>query len=127
VELSTDQRGSLAEVAVAHQATRLGVGVLWPLTAGLRYDLVFDVAGQLFRVQCKTARRKEGIVVVNCRSCRRTADGYDRRSYSSEDVDRAKDFDFAATLRRLGAVAQLGERESGTLEVTGSNPVGSIG
>jgi hypothetical protein len=36
MELSTDQRGSLAEVAIAHQAAELGVGVLWPLTAGLR-------------------------------------------------------------------------------------------
>jgi hypothetical protein len=106
-------------------------------------------------------------VIVNCRSCRRTAAGYDRRSYSSDDVDLvaaycaelstsyllepwrfsgqwmvqlrlgptknnqrqrinwAEDFDFAATLSALGAVAQLGERESGTLEVTGSIPVGS--
>ena len=42
-------------------------------------------------------------------------------------VNWADDFDFAARLRRLqGAVAQLGERQSGTLEVTGSIPVGSI-
>lgn len=39
----------------------------------------------------------------------------------------ADDFDFAATIRRhQGAVAQLGERESGRLEATGSSPVGSI-
>jgi PD-(D/E)XK endonuclease len=37
----------------------------------------------------------------------------------------AADFEFAATLRALGAVAQLGERKSGRLEVTGSSPVGS--
>jgi PD-(D/E)XK endonuclease len=42
-------------------------------------------------------------------------------------INWADEFDFAATLRGLqGAVAQLGERESGTLEVTGSSPVGSI-
>jgi hypothetical protein len=40
-------------------------------------------------------------------------------------INWADDFDFAATLARLGAVAQLGERERGTLEVTGSIPVGS--
>ena len=39
----------------------------------------------------------------------------------------ADDFDFVATLgRQQGAVAQLGERESGRLEATGSSPVGSI-
>ncbi len=40
-------------------------------------------------------------------------------------INWADDFDFAARLGALGAVAQLGERESGTLEVTGSSPVGS--
>jgi hypothetical protein len=37
----------------------------------------------------------------------------------------AADFEFAATLRALGAVAQLGERERGTLEAAGSSPAGS--
>lgn len=37
----------------------------------------------------------------------------------------AKDYEFAATLGRSGAVAQLGERVTGSHEVTGSNPVGS--
>jgi hypothetical protein len=37
----------------------------------------------------------------------------------------ADEYDFAARLRAIGAVAQLGERQSGTLEVTGSSPVGS--
>ena len=37
----------------------------------------------------------------------------------------AEDALFAATLGALGAVAQLGERKSGRLEVTGSSPVGS--
>ena len=42
-------------------------------------------------------------------------------------INWADDFDFAATLRRhQGAVAQLGERQSGTLEVRGSIPLGSI-
>jgi hypothetical protein len=37
----------------------------------------------------------------------------------------AKDYEFAATLGRRGAVAQLGERCHGMAEVTGSIPVGS--
>ena len=40
-------------------------------------------------------------------------------------INWAKDFEFASTLRRLGAVAQLGERRHGMAEVTGSIPVGS--
>ena len=40
----------------------------------------------------------------------------------------ADQYDFAATLggQHLGAIAQLGERQHGMLEVTGSSPVGSI-
>jgi hypothetical protein len=37
----------------------------------------------------------------------------------------AKDYEFAATLSRLGAIAQLGERLRGTQEVAGSSPAGS--
>ena len=167
MQLSTDQRGSLAEIAIAGEAARLGVGVLWPLTNGLRYDLVLDVAGRLFRVQCKIGRRVGDVVIIRCRSCRRIPGGYERRSYTVDDTDLiagycaelgvgyllppsafvgraavqlrlaparnnqrhginwARDFEFAATLASLGAVAQLGERQSGTLEVTGSIPVGS--
>jgi hypothetical protein len=40
-------------------------------------------------------------------------------------VNWAKDYEFAATLSASGAVAQLGERQRGTLEATGSSPVGS--
>jgi len=38
----------------------------------------------------------------------------------------ARDYEFAATLSRRGAVAQLGERAAGSRQVTGSSPVGSI-
>src|SRR5688500_7288629 len=37
----------------------------------------------------------------------------------------AADYEFAATLTRLGAVAQLGERRAGSAKATGSSPVGS--
>jgi len=41
-------------------------------------------------------------------------------------INWADDFDFAARLRsHQGAVAQLGERQHGMLEATGSSPVGS--
>jgi hypothetical protein len=40
-------------------------------------------------------------------------------------INWADDFDFAATLERLGAIAQLGERLSGTQKVAGSSPAGS--
>jgi hypothetical protein len=39
----------------------------------------------------------------------------------------ADDYEFTATLgKHPGAIAQLGERERGTLEVAGSSPAGSM-
>jgi hypothetical protein len=144
VTLSPDQTGSIAELAIIHHAARLGVGVARPLTEGHRYDLIFEVGGRLLRVQCKTATRNGDVVVVRCRSCRRSATGFVRRAYNADDVDvlaaycaeldrsylflpetfsgrtalqlrlsparnnqrcginRAEDFDFAATIRVLG-------------------------
>jgi hypothetical protein len=40
-------------------------------------------------------------------------------------INWADEYDFAATLSRYGAIAQLGERQRGTLEVAGSSPAGS--
>jgi hypothetical protein len=47
------------------------------------------------------------------------------RNNQSERINWAEHFDFAATLSSLGAVAQLGERLTGSQKVTGSIPVGS--
>jgi PD-(D/E)XK endonuclease len=42
-------------------------------------------------------------------------------------INWAEDYEFTATLgRHQGAIAQLGERERGTLEVAGSSPAGSM-
>jgi PD-(D/E)XK endonuclease len=48
------------------------------------------------------------------------------RNNQSFGVTWADDYEFAATLGKYpGAIAQLGERERGTLEVAGSSPAGS--
>ena len=166
--MTTDQKGAIAEAAIALAAMKLGIDVYRPLGEG-RYDLVLDVGSRLLRVQCKWAASLNKVLVVRCYTFRRTRTGWKKTTYSSDEVDViaaysldldrcflipielaekrptiqlrvsptlnnqrrrinwADDFDFEATLRRhQGAVAQLGERQSGTLEVTGSSPVGSI-
>jgi len=55
-ELSTDQKGAIAESAVTHTAVRLGIDVYRPVFEGGRYDLIFDLGDRLVRVQCKWAR-----------------------------------------------------------------------
>jgi hypothetical protein len=164
--LTTDQKGAIAEAAIALAAIELGIGVSRPL-GDERYDLVFDLGTRFLRVQCKWASREGEIVLVRSYSCRRTRDGLLRRPYSTDEIDAvaaycaeldrcyllpgqlfggravihlrleptrnnqklgvnwAEQYEFDATLGRFGAIAQLGERQRGTLEVAGSSPAGS--
>jgi hypothetical protein len=167
--MTTDQKGAIAEAAIALAAMKQGVDVYRPLGEGGRYDLILDVGPRLLRVQCKWAARGDQVLVVRCYTFRRTRTSWKKTTYSAEEVDVigaysfdldrcflipieivekrptiqlriaptrnnqrrrinwADDFDFAAKLEEhQGAVAQLEERQSGTLEATGSSPVGSI-
>ncbi len=86
--LTSTEKGSLAEAAISLAAVRTGVVVLRPLTEGRRYDLVFDIALVLYRVQCKWARVQGDRVVVQTSTCRYTpAAGYVRSTYTSEEID----------------------------------------
>jgi hypothetical protein len=155
--LTTDQKGAIAEMAIALAAARLGIPVLKPVIEDHpRYDFVFELRDRFVRVQCKAASCYGDIVVVRCRSGRRTKAGVVMRRYTADEIDafavycidldrcyflpierfegqatihlrlgqarnnqvarthRAEDFEFAATLGRHGAVAQLGERVAGS-------------
>jgi hypothetical protein len=166
--MTTDQKGAIAEACIGAAALKLGVEVYKPVAEGGRYDMILDIGGKLWRVQCKWAARRGETLVVSCQSARRSADGFIRRRYTAEEVDAigayslefdrcflipiervenkpaislrvspclnnqrrrinwADDFDFAATIGRLGAVAQLEERRHGMAEARGSSPLGSI-
>ena len=160
MELTTDQKGGVAELMIASTAAQLGIGVLKPLTDGERYDLIFDMRPGLVRVQCKWAVRQGSVIIVRCQSSRRTANGFLARGYTSDEVDaivaycaelrecyflpislldgrrqiylrlspaknnQSRGVNFAVDYQ-LGAIAQLGERLSGTQEVAGSSPASS--
>ncbi|MDX6707456.1 MAG: hypothetical protein QOI48_3302, partial [Solirubrobacteraceae bacterium] len=67
---------------------RHGIGVLKPMVEGGRYDLVFEMAGHLLRIQCKVARKQREIINVRGRTCRRKAGGgYVRSTYTPDEVD----------------------------------------
>ena len=85
--LTTDQKGAIAELAIARAAAVLGIGVFKPLTDGERCDLIFDLRPRLLRVQCKWASRRGDVVVIRCRSCRRSREGLVHRGYTSAEID----------------------------------------
>ena len=80
-------KGAIAEAAITLAAVRLGFYVLHPLVEGRRYDLVIDTGPSLLRVQCKWARRKGNVVVVDTSTRRLTPHGYVSTTYTPHEID----------------------------------------
>ena len=55
---SPNHKGTIAEAAIALEAACLGVEVFKPLSEHSRADMIFQIAGSLYRVQCKTPAAK---------------------------------------------------------------------
>jgi hypothetical protein len=53
--LSSDQKGNIAELAIAARAIELGVDVYRPFGEGGRFDMIFALGDSLLRIQCKWA------------------------------------------------------------------------
>lgn len=87
LELTPSQKGAAAEAAIAAAAIKLGLVVLRPLCEGARYDLIFDLAPDLLRVQCKWARSVGGVLIVKLATSRCTPNGYVRTTYTSDEID----------------------------------------
>ena len=86
--VDTNRKGNVAELAIAKEAAELGLSVLKPLTEHERYDLVFGIGGELFRVQCKWASRSGDVVQVRLRSSYHSpTQGYVVSTYSSAEID----------------------------------------
>lgn len=86
-EHDPNRKGNVAELKIAAEAARLGSPVLTPMTEHERYDLVFELAGQIVRVQCKSAPRHGDVVAVRFVTNRRGATGYVRTKYTAEEID----------------------------------------
>src|SRR3954471_18368928 len=160
--LSPTQKRSIAEAVIAAQAVKAGVNVLRPLAEGGRYDRLFEIEERSVRVQCKSGKLRDDVVVVPTRTCRHTPRGYVRTTYDASDVDAIAVYSadtercyllpladvgrrgnvylrlaparnnqeiaitYAVDYEFPGAIAQLGERLTGSQEVGGSNPPSSI-
>jgi len=87
--LTSNEKGNIAEAAIALEAIKLGIDVLKPVAEHERYDLVFDVGDRLLRVQCKWGAydRELGVICVRVGGSRHTPRGYVVTSYSPDEVD----------------------------------------
>jgi prevent-host-death family protein len=85
--LTSNDKGNIAEVAIALEAMKLGVDVLKPIGEHGRYDLAFDLGHRILRVQCKTAKRRGEVLVINLVSSWHSPGGYVRNRYEPGEVD----------------------------------------
>ena len=110
----------IAEAAIAEEAVRLGFAVLVPAFGAPRCDMVLEREGRLIRVQCKSAARRDEVVAVRAVTCRRTADGYERSTYTADEVDLIAAY--SHELKRCFAIPITEFGESGTLYLRLSPP-----
>lgn len=87
MRMTPGQKGAIAETAIVAAAVELGVQVYRPVAEGGRYDLVFDAGGGLLRIQCKWAGLYGDVIIVRCRTCRRTNGGFRRTTYGADEID----------------------------------------
>jgi prevent-host-death family protein len=85
--LNSNQKGSIAETAIALEALRCGVEVYRPFSEHARCDLIFGIGATLYRVQCKSVRRNGEVLCVRLVGNRHAPRGYVRTKYSAEEVD----------------------------------------
>jgi hypothetical protein len=85
--LTTDQKGNVAELAIARAAIELGVDVYRPVGEGTRYDMIFEAGQTLWRVQCKWTPIYRDVIGLRCYSSRRNRHGLLRRMYVAGEVD----------------------------------------
>jgi hypothetical protein len=132
--LTTDQKGAVAEIAIALIATKLGIDVYRPLHEGGRYDRNgllrrIYVEGEVdgYAAYCQEIDRCFFLPYENFVRRTQIHLRLDRTNNNQKlGINWADDFDFAAKLgNEQGAVAQLGERRHGMPKATGSSPVGS--
>jgi hypothetical protein len=88
MELTSSQKGGLAELKIAAAAADLGIDVYRPMIDGARCDLVFGIGRRLLRVQCKWAALKGDLVVIRLRTSRHSPSrGYVTTTYDASEID----------------------------------------
>ena len=76
--------GQGSEAAVLAAFVKHGYRVLTPYGVNHRYDFALDLGDRFLRVQCKTGRLRDGVVLFAAESIRVNAHGMHRRTYAGE-------------------------------------------
>ena len=88
IMLNSKQKGISTELQCLAAFGQLGIQTLIPYGDYARYDIVLDINNIFYRVQCKTATKKDDESYYF--SCRSTAANHSRaasRSYTKNEID----------------------------------------
>lgn len=86
--VNSNQKGALAEMSIAREAVRLGVGVLKPLSERQRYDLGLEIDDRILRVQGKWGKLVgRDVIHVRLSTSRYNGHGYVRTNYEVGEID----------------------------------------
>jgi PD-(D/E)XK endonuclease len=77
--MQTREKGNLTEAKILAALTAAGYLVSIPFGDGHKYDFVIDDSVSLRRVQCKTGRVKNGVLLFNAHS--KAGNGYAKVGY----------------------------------------------
>lgn len=77
--MQTGEKGNLSEAKILAAFVGAGYLVSVPFGSGHKYDFVVDDTNRLFRVQCKTGRVKNGVLIFNAYS--QSGNGMIKMSY----------------------------------------------
>ncbi len=87
-EHNPNQKGNVAELAIAKEAAERGLSVFAPMTEHERYDLIIGIKSKLLRVQCKWASCQGDVVCVRLQSSRHSPTrGYIVTTYDRTEID----------------------------------------
>ena len=88
-KLSTNGKGTVAEVAIELAATKLGIGVYRPTSGHSRSDLILEIGDMIWRTQVKWGALGHNADVINVNlSCSRYSPrGYVISRYGQHEVD----------------------------------------
>jgi hypothetical protein len=82
---NTKRIGDISEAQVILALTNMGVDILIPFGENHRYDLVADDGEKLVRIQVKTGRVRNGVVVYACSSAHTHRGGRSRPYFGEID------------------------------------------
>ena len=89
--MNTNQIGRITEAKVLAKLVELGKHVLVPFSNVGRYDLLIDnLDGTFVRIECKTGRYRNGVIIFNTGS----SGGYKKKELKYMNKDYSKDADF---------------------------------